>query len=154
VIFLVYTPRGAGESAAEFFGQKGKVALLNPSLGEIRAVMNATGIKDLAVIRETGGSYPECSGVASIEKAVVDLYFETTRKKIPFLESEAGHIISGVIANAKIDIKTLLRAASRRGIRGEIKAILYTLRPELRLDNEPIKINEHAKTILQTTRGI
>ncbi|MFH1199527.1 MAG: DUF6577 family protein [Candidatus Micrarchaeota archaeon] len=155
IIYLIYVPRGAGEAAVEHFEAKsGKIALLNPSIEEIRVAFDLVENKDLAVIREKGSSYRKEPAVAPVEKAVVDLYYETTRKKIPFSADEAARIITEVITGTKIDFKKLLKEAGRRGIQNEFKAILYALRPELRLDNEPIKINEHAKSILRTTRGI
>lgn len=153
LIYLVYSPRGAGEAAAEFIEKKGKVPLLNPSLEEIMVAMDTTEAKDIAVIREIGGSN-KLTPVASIEKAVVDFYFESTRKKIPFPESEAARIISNALSNAAIDIKSLLRAASRRAIRGEIEAILFALRPETRLGERSIKFTPAVKAVLAATRGI
>ncbi|MEK6954759.1 MAG: DUF6577 family protein [Candidatus Micrarchaeota archaeon] len=155
VIYLLYVPLGAGESAAYFFGGKlGKIPLLNPTPNEIKAALDATEKKDLIVVREMRLIFKDDSMIASTEKALVDLYFEASRKKIPLPLSEVGQIFGDVLAGTKIDMKELLRAASRRGIRKEIEAILFSLRPEFNISGLHPKIAENAKIVLNAARGI
>ncbi len=153
VIYLVYAPRGSGEGLAEFFKKKGNFAPVNPSLGELRAVLGATENKDIAVIREVERGFRGKAAVAPAEKAIVDLYFETTRKKIPFSATEAGRVIADAILRAKINIRKLFRAAARRGILEEMRSVVYAIRPDARLGGKPLKTNEHTKPFLEAARA-
>jgi len=104
------------------------MCLLNPDKKSIRNLIAHYG-NEIFVLREVGESSLEynIAGIATIEKALVDLYFEVTRKKISFSESELAHIIEEVLEKTKIDYTKLLRAASRRNIESDFLQILNAL---------------------------
>ncbi len=133
IIYLVYAPHGAGEQAIEILGSRKRFALLNPTLNEINAVLSTAGGKDVAVIRENSAFHEGIESTATVEKALVDFYFEVSRKKIPFPKNEAERIISEVITSTRIDVTKLFKAASKRGIRKEIEAKTYSKKPETKI---------------------
>ncbi|MDI6786486.1 MAG: hypothetical protein QMD92_07220 [bacterium] len=126
---LIYVARGSGEWAHEIIEKKiGKKGLINPSEREIRNLLFHYN-EDIIIIREVGETSIEYQneGIATIEKAIVDLYFETTRKRIPFDNTELAEILQNILMRTRIDYSRLLRAATRRNIYSEIILILRTL---------------------------
>ena len=79
------------------------------------------------VIRETKGLAGRAGNLASMERALVDLYFETTRKKIPIPLTEVGRIFGEALTESNIDVTKMTKIASRRGIDKEIRGILVSL---------------------------
>ncbi|MBI4980679.1 hypothetical protein HZC30_03940 [Candidatus Woesearchaeota archaeon] len=125
---LIYVAKGSGEYVTDLLEQKNKMCILNPNRTEVRNLFSHYG-EDIVIIREVGETSIEYhkQGIASIEKAIVDLYFETTRKRIPFETSELANILQNVLRKTKIDYTMLLRAASRRNMQGEFIRILTEL---------------------------
>ena len=143
IINLIYVVRGSGEDAKILIEKAtNKMCLLNPDKKSIRNLISHYG-GEIFILREVGESSLEYNidGIATIEKALVDLYFEVTHKKISFSESELAHIIKEVLEKTKIDYTKLLRAASRRNIESDFLQILKAL--DIRLPIE--KPNEESK---------
>lgn len=139
ILHLIYVVKGSGESAKELIEKRlMKMSILNPSRKEVRNLFSHYA-QDIIIIREVGESSIEYhkGGIALIEKAIVDLYFETTRKRIPFEFSELAYILRNTLPRIKIDYTRLLRAASRRNIYFEFIRILNAL--EIRLPHEKIE---------------
>ena len=125
---LIYVARGSGEYVKDTLEKKNKMCILNPKRKEVRNLFSHYG-DDIIIIREVGETSIEYhkEGIAGIEKAIVDLYFETTRKRIPFEISELANILQNVLQKTKIDYTRLLRAASRRNMQSEFIRILKEL---------------------------
>jgi hypothetical protein len=150
-VHLVYVGLGAGESAAEALEKGGFTALLNPKSG--REVNLALGLtkEDLFVIRERRElSGNTKGGVASVERGLVDLYFESTRRRIPFPEVEVGRIMRDAMKFGGLDVSRLTKLASRRGIADEIRAILKT-EADFPPGRGKTVFNEHVKAVLADT---
>ena len=88
--------------------------------------------------------------MASVERGLVDLYFESTRRRIPFPEIEVGRIMRDAMKLGGLDISRLTKLASRRGIAGEIRAILMT-EAEFPSGRGRTVFNEHVKAVLADT---
>jgi len=148
VVHLVYVELGAGESAAAALEHGGFTALLNPKSGrEVNLVLGLTK-GDLFVIRERRGlSGNTKGGVASVERGLIDLYFESTRGRIPFPEVEVGRIMRDALKSGGLDVSRLTKLASRRGIASEIRAILKT-EAEFPGGRGRTVFNEHVKAVL------
>ena len=151
LIHLIYVVKGAGENASIALEEKSLRAFLNPSRDQINVVLQALEEGDIFVIREYSGLEGNINGRASIERAIVDMYFEVTRYRIPFSEMEVGRIIANVFREEKVDISRLLRFASRRGIRSEFESIVKELVPSLQLRGGVL--NEPAKAVIAGIRG-
>lgn len=125
---LIYVAMGSGEYVKDILDNKNKMAILNPKKKEVKHLFLHYGDK-LIIIREVGETSIEYhkEGIAYIEKAIVDLYFETTRKRIPFEISELANILQNILRKTKIDYTRLLRAASRRNMQSEFIRILKEL---------------------------
>lgn len=148
VVHLVYVGLGAGESAVEALERGGFKALLNPkSEREVNLTLGLTK-GDLFVIREKRelSGYTK-GGVASVERGLIDLYFESTRRRIPFPEVEVGRIMRDAMKSGGLDVSRLTKLASRRGIAGEIRAILKA-EAEFPAGRGKTVFNEHVKAVL------
>jgi hypothetical protein len=154
MIHLIYTLKGSGEYVAEVLGAEYEV-LVNPSEEEVNVALSISD-RDLVVVREFSNLPGGKDGVASIERALVDLYFESTRRRIPFPVAEAGRIIFSALRNARIDLAKLNKSASRRGIDGELRALIKAAGihvPDTMTKN--VKMNGYVESILSTIgRGV
>ncbi len=74
----------------------------------------------LGITREF--SYAE-NGIATFEKAFVDLYYEVTRKKYPLSLQELVRIYSNLKRRTGLDGKRLVKIASRRSLQRDIRFI-------------------------------
>ena len=154
VLHLVYVVRGSGEFAKDLIQKRFiKKCILNPSRKEIRDIFSDS-VENIIIIREVGESAIEYhnKGIAMIEKAIVDLYFETTRRRIPFEVSELASILKNTLLRLKIDYRRLLRAASRRNIQSEFIRIFEAL--GLHIPYEKIKksSNDEAEKVIRMLR--
>lgn len=154
VLHLIYVVKGSGEYAKDIIQKKmNLICYLNPSRKEVKSLF-ATIESDIIVVREVGDSSIEYhkEGVAIIEKAIVDLYFETTRRRIPFEASEMAYILKNTLPRVKIDYKRLLRAAARRNIQSEFIRILNTLDIHIPSEKIEISISDKADKIIRLLR--
>jgi len=151
MIHLIYALKGAGEYVADILRDEFDI-LVNPTEEEVNVALSISE-KDLVVVREFSNLYGGREGVASIERALVDLYFESTRHKIPFPAEEAGRIILSVLKNARIDFAKLNKSASRRGVDGEFRAIMKIAGIDVPSNmTNNIRINRYVESILSALR--
>ncbi|MCX6742471.1 MAG: hypothetical protein NTX24_04865 [Candidatus Pacearchaeota archaeon] len=151
MLHLVYVADGSGDFVKNLIVKKtGKMCIINPSRKEIRDMFSHYA-EDIIIVREVGESAIEYNnkGIAMIEKAIVDLYFETTRKRIPFEVSELTSILKNTLLRLKIDYRRLLRAASRRNLQSEFIRIFEAL--GLHIPYEKIKesANDQAEKVIR-----
>ncbi|MBD3173325.1 hypothetical protein GF326_12745 [Candidatus Bathyarchaeota archaeon] len=146
---LVYVIQGAGDYALKTLKDEDLTALLDPTLNQLQAALDLLDKTDIFIIREFAELRGNMDGKASLERAIIDTYFETTRNKIPFSEIETGRIIANIFRQEKLDITHLLNIASRRGIRDEITRIVKELIPSY-----PVEPENNAKGLENVIQGI
>lgn len=113
--------------------------LINPALNEIEIMLNNTGIKKMIVIRENNYFYSSKNGLASIESAFVDLFFEVTREKILFIKTDLEEIFKSLALNSMVNYSRLLKYAKIRGIKSEIKSFLRHISKNIEIPKEALK---------------
>jgi hypothetical protein len=133
-IHLIYVIQGGGEYAVKSLREGGFIALLNPDGRMVENILETIDDGDLFIIREFSELKGNINGRASLERALVDTYFEATRNRIPFSEVEVGRIIGNVFREEAIDVTRLLHLASRRGIREELAVVVKTMIPDYPVD--------------------
>lgn len=136
LIHLIYVVKGAGEFAAKSLDEAKLRAILNPSRKEVEMALNLFKDRDIFVIREFSTLDGNIGGRACLERALVDTYFETTRRRIPYSELEVGRTIRNAFRNEMVNITRLLRLAGRRGVKSEFKAIVKEIIPDYPLKGE------------------
>ena len=147
LVHLIYVAKGAGEPAVALLREAGLRAMLNPSRRDINTALENFPERDIFVVREFSELSGNVNGKASAERALVDLYFESTRGRINFPEEEVGRIMFKVLKSEPISISHLFMLASRRGIREEMETIAKFAEPEL-----PVKVkgeSKHVKKVLK-----
>jgi len=149
LVHLIYVVKGAGEPAVALLREAGLRALLNPSRSDINTALENFPERDIFVIREFSELSGNVNGNASIERALVDLYFESTRGRITFPEEEVGRILFKVLKSEPISISHLFMLASRRGIRKEMEAIAKFAKPEL-----PVKVKSESKYVKKVLKAM
>ena len=149
-IHLIYVVQGGGEYSVKTLRDADFLALLNPKRKEIETILENVNGKDLFIIREFADLKGNVKGRASLERALIDTYFEVTRGKIPFSEVEVGRIIANTFREENIDVTHLLHLASRRGIKDEFTAVVKGVISDYPVD--PMSKNEHVKNVLQGIR--
>jgi len=128
---LVYVQRGSAEWAKETLRQEGFACLVDPTEKEIRIGLELAEGSELVILRETSDFYATSRGVASVERALVDLFFESTRKGYTIPVSEVGRILFDTLRSTRINYTRLLRWATRRGIDAEMRDALAGFSPYL-----------------------
>lgn len=121
---LVYVGRGSAEWARETLRQGDFACLIEPTEKEIGIGLELVEGSALVILRETSDFYAVTRGVASVERALVDLYFESTRKGYSFHVTEVGRIFFNALRSTRINYTRLMRWAMRRGIDAEIRDVL------------------------------
>jgi hypothetical protein len=124
---LIYVRSGEGESARAALESAGIKYLVNPKNAE--EVKKAMSLVDgeAVVIRERKELMGRVGSLASTERALVDLYFESTRDKIPVPLTEVGRIMKEALLGGSVNFTRMTKIASRRGIDEEIRGILVGL---------------------------
>jgi len=87
---------------------------------EISDLMLLSDLVLLGTTREF--TYAE-NGIATFEKAFVDLYYEVTRKKYPLALQELVRLYSNLKRRTGLDGKRLVKIASRRSLQRDIRFI-------------------------------
>ena len=149
LIHLIYVVMGSGELAVTLLREASLRALLNPRRNETSMALENFPESEIFVIREFSDIPGSVNGRACLERALVDLYFESTRGRIPYPEEEVGRIFSKVLRNERINISHLFMLASRRGVKEEIKTLVKFIEPEM-----PIKVKHGIKHVDKVLRGV
>lgn len=142
LLHLIYVTKGAGEFAVTTLREAEFRALLNPSSNEISLALKNFTEREIFLIREFSKLLGNTNGNACLERALVDLYFETTRKRIPFPKEEVSRIFLKLLRDEQISLSRLFMFAKRRGIKEEMKAIAKFIEP-----NIPIRVKGRSKYV-------
>jgi hypothetical protein len=70
---------------------------------------------------------------ATLEKLLVDLYFEMSREALPLDPGEFGRMLRSALVHYNVNFVLLLAYAERRGIREDWRALLHRLRAKTTL---------------------
>jgi hypothetical protein len=131
LIHLIYVICGAGEYACAILRENELRAFLNPTREQASLLLETFEDRDFFIVREYAKLEGNIDGRATIERAIVDTYFEATRYRIPFSELEVGRIIANAFKTQKLSVSQLLYFADRRGIRSEFLSIIKELDPDM-----------------------
>lgn len=128
VLHLLYTATGAGSWAHSLLKSDRVTPILNPSRQEIDTVIDINDDRtEIIIIRERASMLASKNSLATVERAFVDLYFETSRETIPFPLQETAYILQNLTAVITINEKQMIRYANERSISDEIDQILRFL---------------------------
>jgi hypothetical protein len=149
LIHLIYVISGAGEYACSILSQHKLRAFLDPTGEQVNLLLDDFEERDFFVVREYAKLEGNIDGRATIERAIVDTYFEATRYRIPFSELEVGRIIANAYKTQRLSVSQLLYFADRHGIKSEFQSIIKELEPDI-----PLSSGTTSKTVEKVIAGI
>jgi hypothetical protein len=154
LIHLIYVINGAGEYACSTLNEHKLRSFLNTTVEQVNLLLDSFEDRDLFIIREYAKLEGNIEGRATIERAIVDTYFEATRNRIPFSELEVGRVIANVFKTEKLSLSQLLYFADRHGIKSEFQSIIKELEPDIPLFSGPTASKTAEKVIEGIRSGI
>ncbi len=120
---LLYTEPSSIEEVRDLLGQKGVLALAFPTTKSYRSLRESAG-KEIVLIYPTKEFQYANDGLASVEKAFIDLYYATTREEYPFSVQELARLYLDMQRSLSTDLGRLTKIASRRSIEHEISDLV------------------------------
>jgi hypothetical protein len=148
---LIYTQDGSEEWAKETLETKQFFCLINPQKREIDMGMELSQDSELVILRPTASFYASEEGIASPERALVDLYCEVTRKGYPISLVEISRIFFNTVKDISPNYPMMLRYATRRGVEEEIILLLQKFRKNIlipfELVQKRVKVNKYTKKL-------
>lgn len=133
IIYLMYVEKGSADDFKEALLKlkPNFTVLINPKKEDILLLLNEADKNKILAIRENAFFHGKEYGIAYHDTALVDLYFEVTRDKIPFMKSDLKEILKDLILNDLINYSRLMRYAHERKLASDIKAMLLKLSKEI-----------------------
>jgi hypothetical protein len=128
ILHLLYTATGGGSWAQSLLKSENFTPLLEPNLQEINTIIDVIEDRsEIIIIRERASILGSKESVATLERAFIDLYFESSREMIPFSFQETAYIFMNLQSSVKLNTARLLRYSKERSIRDEYEDILNAL---------------------------
>ena len=125
--------------------------LIDPTRREISISSDMAQGVELIVLRPTRSFYAVENGVATLERALTDLYFEISRKDFIFDLAEFVRIFYNVTSTRVVNYPRLFRYASRRNVDNEIIYLLKEFSKNIDIPEEylkkKIKFSKHVKRL-------
>ena len=149
---LLYVEKGSEEWTKDTLERDAHLrCLINPTRQEISIGSDMAQGAELIVLRPTNSFYAAQDGVASLERALTDLYFEITRKDFIFDLAEFVRIFYNVTSTRVINYPRLFRYANRRYVNNEITYLLKQFPKNIDIPEEYLrketKSSEHMKKL-------
>ena len=154
LIHLIYVINGAGDYACSALSEHKLRAFLDPTGEQVDLLLETFDVMDFFIVRQYAKLEGNIDGRATVERAIVDTYFEATRNRIPFSELEVGRVIANAFKTEKLSLSQLLYFADRRGIKKEFQLIVKELEPEIPLSSELSSTKTTEKVIDGIRSGI
>ena len=137
---LLYVERGSEEWTKDTLERDSHLrCLINPTRQGISIGNDMAQGLELIVIRSTNSFYAVEDGVATLERALTDLYFEISRRDFVFDLAEFVRIFHNVTSTRVINYPRLFRYASRRHVDNEITYLLKEFSKNIEIPEEYLK---------------
>jgi len=121
---LLYGDKGNNDEISRLLIKNDIVAASSRDINRLRFVDQAPSLKGLAFLYPTNEFRYAHNGVASFEKAFVDMYFEATRRQYPLAIQELVRIYRNMKRRIPLDTNRLIKIASQRSIQYDIRYIV------------------------------
>jgi hypothetical protein len=130
---------GSEDWAMEAIESSDFVPLRNPSPTQLNVALDLTPADRLVIVRKTTNFYAVDDGLATTERALVDLYYEVTRERYPLDEAEVMRIYYNVLTSLSLEYPKMLRYAGMRRFRNEITWIFWKFKDRIDIPKTYIK---------------
>ena len=147
-IYHLFVEKGSGEDVIKNLGEREKSAakrrkktegvFIAPELNsrETELVVNQAGAQKILMVKERNYFRYSNEGLASPESAFVDLFFEITREKMPYLETDLDEMMKTMAQKNLINFSALMNYAHDRKIDPEIARSLKKMSEEIEIPKE------------------
>lgn len=150
MMHLIHTATGAGTWAQSLLKESEFTPVLEPTRQEIEKILDIIPERsELVILREKSSRLASSNSLATLERAFVDLYVETTRELIPFSVQEVAYIFLNMKASLPLNTAQMLRYAHDRSIKSEIQEILHS-----RKRTSAPRANRHSQNFLKILEAI
>ena len=116
---------GSEDWAAEVAERAGFLSIREPKRPQLSLALDLAGDRNPLILRKTSIFYAAVDGLASVERALVDLHYEVTRERYPLDGAELWRVFYYVLTSVSADFPKMLRYAGLRRLRQEINWILW-----------------------------
>ncbi|MEW6567675.1 MAG: hypothetical protein AB1449_05825 [Chloroflexota bacterium] len=115
---------GSEDWAAEAAERAGFLPIREPKRPQVPLALDLAGDRNPLILRKTSIFYATVEGLATVERALVDLHYEVTRERYPLDGAELLRIFYYVLTSVSADFPKMLRYAGLRRLKQEILWIL------------------------------
>jgi len=134
LFYHLYVEPGSAEDFKKELEDTSKmVVLVDPKSEHLRNLLAHVNAKKIIIIRELSYFYAADNGLSSPEEAFIDLYFEVTRERIPFMEMDLAEIFKSLAAINILNYSKLLWYAKERKLKDEIETFLRRLASDVHI---------------------
>lgn len=130
---------GSEDWAMEVIEESGFTSLRDPNRDQLNTALELTRTDKLTVIRKTTIFYAVDNGLASVERALVDLHYEVTRERYPLDATELMRIYYNALTTVSLEYPKMLRYAGLRRFRSEIEWVLWKFKDRIDIPATYIK---------------
>lgn len=130
---------GSEDWAMEAIEEAGFTPIRDPNNDQLSIGLGLASVNELAVIRKTTIFYASADGLASVERALVDLYYEVTRERYPLDTAELIRIWYSALTSVSLEFPKMLRYAGLRRFRSEVEWVLWRFKDRIDLPETYIK---------------
>jgi hypothetical protein len=121
---LLFVDKSALENTQDILSKNQIDIISNTSFREYRPIRQMASVNEITLMIPTREfSYSE-KGLASFEKAFIDLYYEVTRRDYPLPVQELARIYLNMERRLPLNTNRLIKIASRRNIHQDIRYIV------------------------------
>jgi len=121
---LLFVDKSAIENIQEILSKNGIDIIINTSFKEYRPIRQMASVNEVTLMIPTREFTYSEKGLASFEKAFVDLYYEVTRRDYPLPIQELVRIYLNMERRLPLNTNRLIKIASRRNIHPDIRYIV------------------------------
>jgi hypothetical protein len=122
---------GSEDWAAESAERAGFLPLREPKRSQVALALDLSVDRNPLILRKTSIFYATAEGLATVERALVDLHYEVTRERYPLDGAELLRIFYYVLTSVSADFPKMLRYAGLRRLRQEILWVLMQFRERI-----------------------
>jgi hypothetical protein len=152
---LLYVEKGSEEWTKDTLERDPHLrCLINPTRQEISIGNDIAQGVELVILRPTNSFYAVEDGVATLERALTDLYFEISRKYFIFDLAEFVRIFYNVTSTRVINYPRLFRYANRRNVGNEITYLLREFSKNIDIPEEYLKKKIKFSEYIRKLEGI
>lgn len=121
---LVFVDKNSVKEVNELLTEKGLDPITYSEVKSYSGIRRLSSISEVVLLNGTNEFKYSEKGVASFEKAFVDLYFEVSRRDYPLSIQELIRIYLNMKRRIYLDKKRLIKIASRRSIHSDIRYLV------------------------------